>query len=502
MKKSLIKILALTLLGLTVVSAVSCGFSYMEDDISEYAELDKAAFDALAVTLPTNYEVTEEDIEDAIRTNLFAKKTSVNGGATELTGTIGDGDNVRLWYFGTVDMGDGKSETIRDAASSNTYTNTPMWAVAGAGDLRIEALENALVGAKVEDYLAVTKGEVKQDAVYFLSYYYNEINADGKYIGWNKFDGVNRVPAAEMDTIMGAVGLKAEFDKTVVGETFDIDSNKFYEMTVDGTFPNGSVKREYHIRVCGQAENELFVEGKFANDGGKYADKNVKMHVQLFGFVDYNVPELNADTVVNIFKIGKDSEDPVAEYRKEIKKSLEADSTRISALESAIWVELKKCVTIKELPKSKVNMMYDIFYDTVKTYYKEAQSDDLREDFAAAYGEAAMENLDTFTVAMLSGQKGQKAKEVVREKAESWVREDLIVFAIVKYSGMEMPTEAAVNAGADADIADIIKESGRTAEELYDAYGGREYFIAGFYREHILDKLCSSVKITYQDNVM
>ncbi len=485
-----------------MVGMVSCGdFSYIEDDIGPYVTFDKAAFDAIGITVPTSLEVTEEEINEVIRQNLFAKKTTVNNGAVETSGVMGDGDSVRLWYFGTVETEEGKTESIRDTASDKTYSNAPLWSVLGSGSLRIEALETELKGKDIKDYLATTKGTVKSGGIYYLSYYYNDINAEGNSVGGVRFDGVHRVPAAEMETVFGA-GFSAAFEEAVVGQSYDVDSGKFFQVTVDGSYPNGGVKRVYQVRVCGQCERDLEVEGTFKNDGGAHAGKKVKLYVPLFGFIDYSVPELTAETVISLFKIDESSEDPVAEFRRQIKESLEAESTRQETIQDAIWDELKKCVTVHELPKSKVKEMYKVFLTTVKNYYKEAKSDDLREQFVAAYGEAAMQNLDTFAIAMLKGQSGQKAEDIVMEKAEDWVREDMIVFAIVKYGGLELSSEAKINEKVDSDLASIIEETGNTKEQLYEMYGGREYFIASAYRTEILSILSDTVQIKYEDTTI
>ncbi len=498
MKQTMIRIVAFAALAVMLFGMVSCEFSYIKDDISEYVSLDKAKLDALRVTIPTMFEVTEEDVDELIRQNLFTKKTAANGGREETSGTVGDGDNVRLWYSGVVEVEEGKTETIRDAASDRTYSNTPLWSVIGAESLRIKELEERLKEVKIEDYITYSKGTVKADAIYFLSYYYNDLDANGKSVGGAKFDGVNRVPASEMHAKFDA-GFKEAFDAAVVGQTFDVEKSKFFKVSVEGTFPNGGVTREYSIRVCGQSDRDLEIEGAFADDGGTYAGKKVKLFVQPFCFVDYDVPELTAETAVSLFKIDKDNPDPVAEFRRQAREVLENDSERQSALQDAVWVELKNCVTIHDLPKSKVKKMYKVFLDTVKSYYKEAKADDLRDQFVETYGEAAMESIDTFAVAMLKGNAGETAKQVVMRKAEDWVREDLLVFVMVREAGLALPSEHEINAQVNEDIANIISETGSTEEQLYDSYGGREYFVASCYRREVLELLAKTVDVEYKD---
>ncbi len=542
MKHNMIRLMAAAMLAvmltLSVVGMIGCkdktpSFSYMEDDIASMITFHKDKFDALSVSVDAKHEITDEKIEEYIRKALFGKKTLVNGGKNEVTGTIGEGDSVRLWYFGTVETaklddkgnpvkdenGNTVMETIdiRDNASDNIYNNAPMSSTLGADALRIEALEKAILGAKIEDYIAESEGTVKADAIYFLSYYYNDLNADGKTVKGDKIDGLIRVPASEMDTLL-APGFKAAFDKEVVGKTFDVAGNKFFKFAVDATedtaFAEGAVKREYGIRVCGQTARDLEVEGAFADDGGVYAGDKVKLHVQLFNFVDYKIPTLEeaidnllSDSTIKDYKKDNEladdatltSEQKEEAYRKQIKETLEQGTERVSAIQEAIWNEFKVCVTVNSLPEAKVKEMYNIFLKTVKDYWKEANSDDLKGQFTAEYGEAAMKDINTFAVAMLDGQAGQTAEQVVREKAESWVREDMIVFAIVRFSGLEMPDDATVKKEIDADIATIMKETKLTEQEIYDTYGGREYFMSSYYRNYILEELVEKVTVTYAD---
>ncbi len=502
MRKQFVKLSALALVIITLVGMVACGFSYMEDDLSVYATLDKEKLANIIVTIPTAYEVTEEDIDEIIRQNLFAKKTYVNGGKYETVGTLGDGDNIRLWYSGIVTEEEGKETPIRDEASKKTFNNTPLWSVVGAGSLRIEELETKLNGVKIEDYLTVRKGTIKADAIYFMYYHYTDYDADGKIVGGATFDGVNRIPASELDETLSP-GFKAKFDELVVGKEFDMDKNGIFEITLDGDFGKGAVKRTYAIRMCGQSDRDLLIEGSFKEDGGTYAGKPVKLYVQLFEFVDYEVPELNAETAVSLFKIDKDNPDPVAEFRRQAENLLLEDSGRVSAINTEIHKALEACVTVHDLPREMVKESYKAFMKRTKHYWKQSQStDEMKAQFAEQFGKDAVESFDNFAAAMLNGKKGESAEDIAWVSAEAAVREDVIIYTLVRYSGLDLPSNDVIETRVNNDITEAIKETGATEEELYDAYrpyGGRGYFTAKRYTEEILKAMFDQVKIEYKD---
>ncbi len=501
MKKTWMKVSALVLAAVVLLGAAGCGFSYLEDDIAPYVTFDKAKFDALTISLDVQYEVTEADIEEAIFLNLLTKREAENGGEKQTYGVIGKGDDVDLWFTGFVTKADGAVEVVRDDASEKTFNNTPHTYTLGGDAFRVEGLEEAFYGKDISSYLTEIKGTVKPNAIYFLSYNYNDymVNEDGtrgNYVANGRVEGINRIPADELDSKITA-GFAEAFAESVVGEQFDFEKRALFEVTVDGDYGNGATRRVYTVFLCGQTENEFVYTGKFANDGGVYAGLTAEMHVQFVRFADYTVPELTADTAVNLFAIDKESEDPVAEFRKQITDSLLSDEERIAEMQDAIWEELKKCVTVTSLPESKVKTMYKVFLKTVEDYYKEAENEEFRRDFVDLYGEAALANIDTFAVAMLRGNAGERAEDVVRRKAEEWVREDLVVFAVMKYSGMEMPTGETLETGVDAELANLMKSTSKTEKELYKMYGGREYFIASYCRNVMLDKLCDTVTVVY-----
>ncbi len=490
MKQLRYKLMAIITLVFVLAGLVGCGFSYMEEDLSPYVTFDKEMFDALSVTLDAKYDVTDEDVENLVRQNLISKKTPVNGSKTELSGTPGEGDTVNLWYSGMVENKDGEMTPIRDASSSSDFSNTPLWRVLGTGALRIPELETALMGINIEEYLATTKGTVEEGAIYFLSYYYKDLDADNRVVGSSsRYNGVNRVPAADMDEMLGE-GFRTAFDSEIVGKTFDIANGTYHKLTIDGTFTEGAVKREYNIRICGQAKKDLRVEGVFVDDENAYAGKRVELYVQVFGFIDFDVPELNAETAVSLFKMSEDSEDPVADFYAQARAALMNSEERLTALQNAILPELKKCVTIHALPEKKVKETYKFYMDTAKEMYKEARADDMIDEFTEKFGEETMKSFDAFAVKLLQGTEGQTAEQAARRAAEDVVREDLYIFAVVKYSGMDLPDEEGINKEVDAYLQELMKQLGVTEEVIYEKYGERENFISDRYSANIMARLC------------
>ncbi len=498
MKKILCRLLTVALIAAAVMGLVGCGSDYVffGEDMNTYVTWDQKKFQNIKVELDEKYNVGDEEVDAAIKEELFSHRDYANNGRLETSGVISYGDAAKLWYSGVVDLGDGKTETIRDAASEGIYSTDPFSYVLGDETIRIPELEKALEGIKAEDYRTETEGTVKTSdkTVYFLTYrtYNDGVQGAGS-------PHVMRVEAAKLDEVFTA-GFKAKFDSEVVGKTFN-DANRYFDIVMDNV--EGATSRKYSIRLLAQTDSEISVEGTFRDDGGKHAGKSVTLTVQLFGFIDYIVPELNAETAVSIFKIDSTAKDPVAECRKQIKKELLDDDERIGVLQNAIWAELKKCITVKEIPSSKVSEMEDIFMDTVESYYNEAQemTGDARKEFIEKYGEGAMQDIDHFAVALFSGNPGESAEEICRQKAENWVKEDMVVFAVVQFSGLEMPNEEKTNTEVDKMVASVVEQTGYEEEQVYDMYGGREYFVAAFYRNTFLEMLEDKVTIGYKTPV-
>ncbi len=500
MKKHIIKLLALALVCVTAFGIVSCGFSYIEDDISPYATFRKDLYDAISVTIDAEHDVTEAEIDEKIRQNLLGKKEPVNNKEKETEGTIGYGDAVQLWYFGTVDLGDGKTETVRDFAANKIYDNTPGFFVIGGG-LRMKDAEKALEGVKIEDYIAKMEGTVETGKVYYVTYYYTSYDKDGKSLGGYTHDGVCRAEAAKLDEVF-CKGFTAAFNETVLGKSFDYASGKSFTLEVSGDLGEKEVKRVYSLRMCAQADKSFSVDSAtYADDGGLYAGKKVTdIEIQLFSFVDYKVPELNKETAVSLFGISSTSEDPVKDYREKVKTTLLSASARTDAIKDALWTELKKCVTVGEkLPKSKVKQMQKVFMETVEYYYDEVHADaETLASFEEEYGKGSADNLDLFAAAMFDAPRGTSAKDVVKGKAEEWVREDLIVFSLVENSGIKMPGDEIMNEAVNTEVKTLAQDYGVTEEELFDMYGGREYFIASYYRDLILEEMAARVPVQYK----
>ncbi len=500
MKRILISLLAAIMLVSLTMGFVGCGSDYMfwGEDMSEYATWNQAKFNALKVTIAEKYKVDDAAIDKAIKEVLFSERTAVNNGKLETTGAIGYGDEVKLWYSGTVDLGDGKTESVRDAASGNLYNTDPRSFLIGGESIRIPALEEALDGLDVTDYAMETTGVVAADMVYFFTYRSYNIKSDGTETDAGSSDSIVRIPASELDNKFGT-GFSSAFASEVVGKTFN-DDNRFFDVRVDGNFDTeGVVARRYKLRLLAQTDKELKVEGTFASDGGSYAGKKVTLDVQVFGFIDYRVPELTASVAYDIFEIPESSNDPIADARAEIKKELLADDARLAAIQDALWGEIKKCVTVTNVPESKVEAMEDIFMETLENYYEKGKSEENYADMVEEYGEAAMQNIDLFAAALfhMSGS-GKTAEQLVREKAEEWIKEDIAVFTAVQYAGLNLPSDETVETGVDEMLADIMEQSGYSEEELYEMYGGREYFVAAYYRNTMLEMLAQTVTIEYQ----
>lgn len=111
---------------------------------------------------------------------------------------------------------------------------------------------------------------------------------------------------------------------------------------------------------------------------------------------------------------------------------------------SDIWSQIMEGATVKELPQKSVDAVY--------WSYRSAY-----EGYASSYGVS----YETF----LSQHLGYTDDDI-REYAESYIKEDIVIYQIVKAEGIEV-TEAEYKAG----VEDFCKEYEMTEDELVETYG-------------------------------
>ena len=95
MKKTAKLLSAALLLAIIVLSAVSCGeYNYMKKDLSKYIHIDSDDYTGIPVTLYSNYEVTDLDVEKAIRLFRIDNRTLRKSAST--TAFIDYGDDAYI----------------------------------------------------------------------------------------------------------------------------------------------------------------------------------------------------------------------------------------------------------------------------------------------------------------------------------------------------------------------------------------------------------------------
>ena len=134
------------LLGALLLGFASCGFSYQEKDLTPYVTLNAPSLDTLEVTLDLSYQVTDEDVEDAIHDLLLEQKTAVNQGKEEQEKEIGDGDIAAIYY--TLVAEDGTLWSDGFDVGGNAY---PL--EVGAGLFPLQEVEEALLGLLPKEHL-------------------------------------------------------------------------------------------------------------------------------------------------------------------------------------------------------------------------------------------------------------------------------------------------------------------------------------------------------------
>ena len=238
------------------------------------------------------------------------------------------------------------------------------------------------------------------------------------------------------------------------------------------------------------------------------AGESVVLRVELYGFVNYDIPILNDDFIENTLKISDKIKDFEGErlsdkYISYIKAELEAEynSELEYLVESLIWEKLLESAEVKRLPRGDVKDRYNAFIAEIEEGYNSVGSGVAFADYACSY---------------LALARGEDYKAYLRAEAESAVTEKLLFYYIMreenwlpeeselselynaavqerldvylKYEVLCMPEHYATEAEYNAEVA-------RHRADLISAYG-EEYFKDEAYFRFGMAKLKENIDIT------
>jgi FKBP-type peptidyl-prolyl cis-trans isomerase (trigger factor) len=445
-----------------LLGLVSCGFSY-EGDLTSYIALTAPALDALEVALDEAYEVTEEQVEDAIHDLLLDVKTAVSQGKEEQEKTIGDGDVAAIYYTLVSEDGTVWSDGF-DVGS------TPYLLEVGAGMFPLLEVEKTLVGLLPKEHKVLSVGQVEADSIVYMEYY-----CDGEA------HPLARVDMKEVDALFGE-----GFASALTGAEL-------------GQFTTISVgEREYRVRPRYIGRGEITLEATYPatyTDESR-AGKTVTVYLQVQYMVDYDVPAMTDETVREKLKLFETSDTPLSDLRAQVRMELEGSEGRQAAFRRALLDVMEDDAIYLKLPKSRVKDFYGGMKEELEYLYEYSQ-ENLYDWCVETFGQVSMDSFDGFARAMYGYQGDETAKEILMEKAEMQVRHDLLVYALAKAYGVT-PTAEDMETGTQKILDTYLAGTDTTEKELLRMWGGREYFEAQYMDAYVFRALSQKVKIVYK----
>ena len=206
-----------------------------------------------------------------------------------------------------------------------------------------------------------------------------------------------------------------------------------FEDGLVGVIPNQTSKdspAEIHVTFPEEYTEEL-------------AGKDAVFHVVVEYAVQYTIPELTRDFVVNTLKYEPKMEfyasdaALVDEFKEYVRASMESQNSQNveNAKVDALWNHLTEKATCKNLVADEVTHYFNAYKSEVE-YYFDYYTSMGNEEFKKLYPD-----LDTFAPVYLGLDKGADWKAEVTEMAELMVKRDMITHAIAELEGIETVTE-------------------------------------------------------------
>ncbi|MDD6981614.1 MAG: hypothetical protein PUJ21_07755 [Clostridia bacterium] len=458
------------LCGLLLLFLTSCGFTYAEGDLTDYMSLDPAALESLSVVLDAEWEVTDDEVTEAIRQLLFRHKSAVNGEAQELDTPIGEGDEVAFYLSLAGPTGTPISSGYEVGGGM------PALIEYGSDTLKLAGLEDALAGVTPSTYALRLSGTIPTDGVLYLEYYV-KVFMNHEVVREDHPTGLYRIPLSEVDDALIPGARDA-----LVGQSV----GTWQTVRVTGDEERGNYS-EYSIRVRGYTPAELTFSTTW--DGSPAVAR-----LALLYMIDFSVPALTAQTVTETLEMCRDASDPVSALRETVRAVLEDEETRVTVLEEALLVALTGCFTFGELPKEKVKQAKQILKNDVQSFYDYCR-ENIADETEKELGAGVLDSFDTFVRAIYEVD-DLSADEILYLAAQTQVREDLMIYYLARHCGFGITPETLAE-GTDQLIASYL-EDGDTERSLLKRYGGREYFEALCLRAAVLTALEDRVTILYQ----
>ena len=498
MKKSkLIALCALILLCAALFT--SCSFSYEKSNLKKYVTVPDNIMDGFALTLPSDARITDETIDAGIISLLLPYKTEVPyvSGAPEAA--IGYGDVVQLYYRGVLIDEDGKETAFSGGSNMSSSTATDL--EIGSQSF-IPGFESSLVGVLPSSTLLAkrTNGTVRPSDIIYYTYTLTITESGGKTSKVTKTNEridltrpTDDYPAEFINAFLYEDGdpSKELIDRPIGTTPFTVSCT--YDYDNDGQYEDVS----YYGNVAfATQERTVPIKATFPSSypsNPALAGKTATFYCIIVGMDDYDLPELNAETVTETLKLCQDAEDPVAALRDYVREKLFYSGAHMTALDNAIWEKLNAVVERKKLPKKFIEEQVDAAYANYSQQYDYYKQNSY-SSFISYYGAHVFDSVDTFITAVLDLEDIAPI-DYLRQNAEDETYRYIIVYHIARENGL-YPDDDTLAAKRQEYIDQYAAETGYSPSVILANYGSA-YFDKLVIYNIVLRALTEAGTITY-----
>ena len=470
---------------MSALALVGCGYSYAEDDLTQYVTFDKAAFEAALKAIQiedgdfTMDEATrQKEVLDYINELLVKKVDTADkkyeGIAIPSAEDLNNNKFYYCYYVTTTAKDKDNNDVAITVYASSMKESGAIGIQAGISDLDdvSKKVQDAFTGVDFKDnvYSTKTSGTVEENKVAYITYTVEYKAADGTKK--DTYTNVRVIVAdnAEVNGIHNYVAKQLK-DKSINTTLSNIDAENPDDENTKRTY--SGVKVDWVVEKEGAEKTftHTFTEEKkvTATDGNQYDLKNLALTYHVFPVYYLEVEDLSADAIIKTLSSASNIVSNI-EAALEDTETAEEDKVYFRTLKNCVellnaYVELEKKVTEAESAKKTAKESEDKLkeaYDKTVTATKDAKTaldaatDANRADLQAKY-DAAVSNETSaktaYDAAVAATAEKQTALDTANTNADAKLAE---VYAAADKGDFATGEEAFVNEYKELAYDDLL----------------------------------------------
>ena len=196
-KTTLTSLLLLAAMLLSTLALTACGdeeeFFFLDENMSDYISIAAGDYKGVSLTVPGIAEIEDADVKSYIVSAIASYQSQNKKTETMTVATIKDGDSVKLWYRGQINMAaEGEPENWVDFIGGCNFYPTSSQSSAMASDLVIgsgsfiKGFEDKLKGLEISDSSLKTDSDSNKYVgmegylpIAYIQYTYEYTDANG-----------------------------------------------------------------------------------------------------------------------------------------------------------------------------------------------------------------------------------------------------------------------------------------------------------------------------------